>query len=76
MAWHLGSRLDEVHEQLLNLDDSHQKVIKILAKYLPDISDEIRAGLLSSASSDESVLDQHRASLNDARAFFRTLPKP
>jgi hypothetical protein len=76
MAWHLGNRLNEVHEQLLCLDQSHHTVLKLLANSVLEMPDEVRADLLSSVSRYESVLDQHAAFLNDAKAFFQTLPKP
>lgn len=76
MAWHLGSRLNEVHEQLLALDASHQLVLKLLATSVLDMPDEVRSDLLSSVSRTESAHEQHEAFLNDARAVFLTFPKP
>ena len=76
MAWHLGSRLDEVHEQLLAVASTQMLVLKVLATSGLEMSQEVRSALLSSASRTESVHEQHEAFLNDARAFFLTLSKP
>ena len=58
------------------LTESHQCVIKVLAKRLPDMPDEDRTSLLSSVAGHEFFSDQLAAELQEQLAAFDKLPKP
>ena len=76
ICWDVASRSLSIERRLLDLEESHQVILQILAKALPGLSDEDRVKLRSSAARLESSLDQNDAAFRERCAVFERRPNP